>query len=86
MIVMICLYLRSCEERKKLYNRSKENLPSPTERSVNWRMESIVRDSESPSEDEEFFDCQGSHISFMKFHAWSFQCENLGSLSECKDY
>ena len=33
---------------------------------VNWRMESIVRESESGSEDE-FFDCQGK--TSISFHA-----------------
>ncbi|CAH1397917.1 unnamed protein product [Nezara viridula] len=64
---------RSCG--KKHY-RSKENLPSPTDRtsinsSISWRMESIVRDSESPSDDEEFFDCQDEEENSASLAKWS---------------
>jgi hypothetical protein len=56
------------ESRRKhwSHNNSKPALHSPSSTSAksfdlqvaNWRMESIVRDSDSGSEDE-FFDCQG---------------------------
>lgn len=58
--------------RRKLWSRSnsKSTLHSPGSGSgksfdiqvANWRMESIVRDSDSASE-EEFFDCQGKTLS-----------------------
>ncbi|KAF6206087.1 hypothetical protein GE061_017312 [Apolygus lucorum] len=63
---------RSGEERKRLWSSSK-NLPSPTSSqrfdlaAASWRMESIVRDSDSCSEDEdEFFDCQDA-VSLAKW-------------------
>ena len=59
---------KDTESRRKLWSRSnsKAALHSPSSTSsksfdlqmANWRMESIVRDSDSGSEDE-FFDCQG---------------------------
>lgn len=60
---------RSTEEKKKPIHKSKE-LPSPTDRTATWRMESIVRDSESPS-DEEFFDCQDEEDHSVSLAKWS---------------
>jgi hypothetical protein len=60
--------IQDMENRRKLWshNNSKAALHSPSSTSAksfdlqvaNWRMESIVRDSDSGSDDE-FFDCQG---------------------------
>lgn len=57
---------RTGDERKRLWSSSKNSLHSPTSSQrfdlnpANWRMESIVRDSDSCSDEEdEFFDCQG---------------------------
>lgn len=60
--------VQDLESRRKLrsHNNSKAGLHSPSSTSAksfdlqmaNWRMESIVRDSDSGSDDE-FFDCQG---------------------------
>lgn len=52
---------------KKSWKRSNPSLHSPSSAKsfdiqvANWRMESIVRESESGSEDE-FFDCQGKML------------------------
>lgn len=61
---------RASDERKRLWSNSKNSLPSPTSSqrfelaAASWRMESIVRDSDSPSEeDDEFFDCQEESMS-----------------------
>lgn len=61
--------LQDLETRRKFWphNNSKPALHSPSSTSTksfdlqvaNWRMESIVRDSDSDSDDE-FFDCQGT--------------------------
>ncbi|KAL1140219.1 hypothetical protein AAG570_000151 [Ranatra chinensis] len=68
---------RSSEERKKIWSSSKNNLPSPTTSqrfdlaAASWRMESIVRDSDSQSDDDEeedeFFDCQEDSVSLAKW-------------------
>jgi hypothetical protein len=60
--------VQDMEGHRKLWshNNSKTALHSPSSTSpknfdlqmANWRMESIVRDSDSGSDDE-FFDCQG---------------------------
>lgn len=65
------MFLRgSVEYRKRGWSRSnsKAQLHSPTSPNsldlvaATWRMESIVRDSDSGSGDEdEFFDCQGDY-------------------------
>jgi hypothetical protein len=55
-----------CHRKLWSHNNSKPALHSPSSTSAksfdlqvaNWRMESIVRDSDSGSEDE-FFDCEG---------------------------
>ncbi|CAA9994565.1 unnamed protein product [Nesidiocoris tenuis] len=67
------LGLRTGEERKRLWSSSK-NLPSPTSSqrfdlaAASWRMESIVRDSDSASEDDdEYFDCQADAVSMAKW-------------------
>jgi hypothetical protein len=40
---------------------------------ANWRMESIVRDSDSGSDDE-FFDCQGMHTYILTSVAIFVMC------------
>lgn len=51
-------------EKDKTWKKSSSSLHSPSSAKsfdaqiANWRMESIVRESESGSDDE-FFDCQG---------------------------
>jgi len=50
---------------KKNWNNPKSQVPSPGstqsfDTAPNWRMESLIRDSDSDlSNDDEFFDCQG---------------------------
>ncbi|XP_073982579.1 retinal degeneration B isoform X1 [Rhodnius prolixus] len=69
------LIQRSGEERKRLWTNSKYTIPSPTSSqrfdlaAASWRMESIVRDSDSPSDedDDEFFDCQEESTSLAKW-------------------
>lgn len=65
---IVSMSVQDLESRRKLRSHSnfKTGLHSPSSTSTksfdlqmaNWRMESIVRDSDSGSEDE-FFDCQG---------------------------
>lgn len=58
---------------KKNWNSSKSQLPSPGstlsfDTAPNWRMESLIRDSDSDSDlsnDDEFFDCQGKNYIFI---------------------
>lgn len=68
------------EGRKRLWypGSSKTALQSPTStlnkgfdnHMANWRMESIMRDSDSDSDNEEFFDCQGrSHSMYQSIYS-----------------
>ena len=60
-------------EKEKPWKKSTASLSSPSSAKnfdiqlANWRMESIVRESESGSEDE-FFDCQGTRNRFHRIN------------------
>lgn len=44
---------------------------------ANWRIESLGRDSDSESEEEEFFDCLGSFIKIQKLLSIKFHSKHL---------
>lgn len=58
---------------KKNWNNPKSQVPSPGSTQSfdtapnNWRMESLIRDSDSDlsNDDDEFFDCQGKYYNFI---------------------
>lgn len=59
---------------KKNWNNPKSQVPSPGstqsfDTAPNWRMESLIRDSDSDlSNDDEFFDCQGKYNNLIIFN------------------
>lgn len=67
---------------KNNWSNSKSQLPSPGstpsfDTAPNWRMESLIRDSDSDlSNDDEFFDCQGK---FITYHFLTIKSPSLAS-------